>query len=89
MPYTFVVARNRPDLFAYLRDIFADEPDVAIVWDRRTGHRRRRRDTVVPVERRRRDRRAGPLGTWTLLGFVVVPPASPDVNPGGRADGGE
>jgi hypothetical protein len=80
MPYTFVVARDRPDLFAYLRDVFADDPDMVVLWDRRAGHGRRRRDTVVPVERRRRDRRAVPLGTWKLLGFIVVPPSLTEAN---------
>jgi len=52
----FVVARNRPDLYRYLSQTFADAKNVEVIWDRRTGERR---GTIhAPLrERRQADRR--------------------------------
>lgn len=33
----FVVARDRPDLFRYLSDTFAEADNVDVILDRRTG----------------------------------------------------
>ena len=40
----FVVARDRPDLYRYLSQTFADAKNVEVIWDRRTEERRRAED---------------------------------------------
>ena len=52
----FVVARDRPDLYRYLSQTFADARNVEVIWDRRIEERRRAEDTP-PRDRRQRDRR--------------------------------
>jgi len=52
----FVVARDRPDLYRYLSQTFADAKNVEVVWDRRTEERRRAAD-APPRNRRQTDRR--------------------------------
>jgi hypothetical protein len=42
----FIVARDRPDLYRYLGQTFADAENVQVIWDRRDGDRR------VPMNRR-------------------------------------
>ena len=54
-----IVSRQHPDLYVYLRDRFAAGADVEVVLDRRLGERRREQ-TAVARERRRRDRRSRP-----------------------------
>jgi hypothetical protein len=36
----FIVARDRPDLYRYLSQTFADAQNVQVIWDRRGGDRR-------------------------------------------------
>jgi hypothetical protein len=36
----FIVARDRPDLYRYLSQTFADAENVQVIWDRRSGERR-------------------------------------------------
>jgi len=53
----FIVARDRPDLYRYLTQTFADAENVQVVWDRRADERRRDGDTAGasrPQEDRRR-----------------------------------
>jgi hypothetical protein len=68
-----VVRTGAVDRFAALRAAFAPE-GVDVVWDRRTGERRR---GPVPVggasDRRRSDRRGPVPASWALLDFLVVP----------------
>ena len=52
----FIVARDRADLYRYLSQTFADAENVEVIWDRRTGERRRLADDA-PTNRRRRERR--------------------------------
>jgi len=52
----FVVARDRPDLYRYLSQTFADAKNVEVIWDRRTRERRRAAD-APPRNRRETDRR--------------------------------
>jgi hypothetical protein len=52
----FVVARDRPDLYRYLSQTFADAKNVEVIWDRRTEERRRTAD-ASPRNRRHSDRR--------------------------------
>jgi hypothetical protein len=71
-----VVKRGAIELFERLRARFADDPDTAVIWDRRTGRERRNGALDVPVERRRGDRRY-PNDHVALLagrGFFVVHP---------------
>jgi hypothetical protein len=57
----FIVARDRPDLYRYLSQTFADAENVQVIWDRRSGERRATaRPHMVsgrPFERRHGDRR--------------------------------
>jgi hypothetical protein len=57
----FIVARDRPDLYRYLSQTFADAENVQVIWDRRSGERRATSNphTVSgqPFERRHGDRR--------------------------------
>jgi hypothetical protein len=50
----FIVARDRPDLYRYLSQTFADAENVQVIWDRRAGERR-----VANTEPRRPERRRG------------------------------
>ena len=53
----FIVARDRPDLYRYLTQTFADADNVQVVWDRRTEDGRREGDAAGatrPQEERRR-----------------------------------
>jgi hypothetical protein len=52
----FVVARDRPDLYRYLSQTFADAKNVEVIWDRRTEERQRAEDSPAR-DRRQRDRR--------------------------------
>lgn len=54
--YLFIVSREQPGLGDYMASHFSDEPEVAVVLDRRFGDRRRR-DDAVPEDRRRSERR--------------------------------
>ena len=52
----FVVARDRPDLYRYLSQTFADAKNVEVIWDRRTAERRGTAEGGAR-ERRQRERR--------------------------------
>lgn len=68
----FVVARAEPARYEYLRDAFATEEAVEIVFDRRVGQRRQGQRTRQP-ERRRRDRRARDVShELGRLGYALV-----------------
>lgn len=55
----FIVARDRPDLYRYLTQTFADADNVLVVWDRRSDERRR--DAEAPgANRSQEDRRRRP-----------------------------
>lgn len=57
--HLFVISRQQPQLYGYVRENFALEPDVEIIIDRRVAGRRQL-SQVPRVERRRRDRRSRP-----------------------------
>src|SRR5262245_36776244 len=59
MTTLIVVSRSASATFQHLQAMVAQRPDgnVELIWDRRTGDRRRH-DPSVPVERRVRDRRS-------------------------------
>jgi hypothetical protein len=68
-----VVARNQPSLYAYLRLDFADDPDVAVVMDRRVGDRRRREEPWSAERRREERRMQEPLDDrLASMGFAIV-----------------
>jgi hypothetical protein len=54
----FIVARDRPDLYRYLSQIFSDADSVQVIWDRRGADRRTVTSRRASTERRRSDRRA-------------------------------
>jgi hypothetical protein len=55
----FIVSREHPDLYAYLRERFASDTAVEVILDRRLGQRRQR-DAPTGVDRRQADRRSRP-----------------------------
>ena len=55
----YIVARDHPELFAYLRDRFSGDGTVEVILDRRFGQRRQRSAHHAP-ERRLADRRSRP-----------------------------
>lgn len=55
----YIVARDHPELFAYLRDRFSCDGTVEVILDRRFAQRRQRSTSHTP-ERRRADRRTHP-----------------------------
>jgi hypothetical protein len=55
----FIVARDRPDLYRYLTQTFADAENVQVVWDRRADERRRDGD-AGGASRQHEDRRRRP-----------------------------
>jgi hypothetical protein len=55
----FIVARDRPDLYRYLTQTFADAENVQVVWDRRADERRRDIDDAA-THRRLEERRRRP-----------------------------
>ena len=55
----YVVARDHPELYAYLCERFASDAAVQVVLDRRVSQRRQV-DIPHTPERRRRDRRTHP-----------------------------
>lgn len=55
----YIVARDHPELFAYLRDRFSCDGRVEVILDRRVAQRRQGNTSHTP-ERRRADRRTRP-----------------------------
>jgi hypothetical protein len=51
-----IVDRSKPETYRRLKEKFADELNVEVIWDRRTKQRRRNTATGGP-ERRSRERR--------------------------------
>jgi hypothetical protein len=70
----FIVARDRPDLYRYLSQTFADAENVQVIWDRRSGERRTTVATVHNPERRQgeRRRRAGIDQELRLVGYAFI-----------------
>ncbi|HVB37836.1 MAG TPA: hypothetical protein VND92_04830 [Vicinamibacterales bacterium] len=77
MPRIFV-RRGCVDTYDRLREVFASEPDVQILWDRReeerrASARRRQADSARQERDRRRTERRKPYPqTWLTLDFVVT-----------------
>jgi hypothetical protein len=60
-----VVSRNEPQLYGYLSEMFAGDPTVQVILDRRFGDRRQRTEEYSP-ERRRQDSRKNVEATLHL-----------------------
>jgi predicted amidophosphoribosyltransferase len=71
--YLIIVARERRDLYDYLRRAFAREPAVLVMLERRISERRKAA-AERPLERRRKDRRHRPEIDADLrrFGFAVA-----------------
>jgi len=54
---TFIVSRESPQQFEYIKQAFAGEETVRVILDRRAGDRSARPVREGGVERRKRDRR--------------------------------
>ena len=69
----FIVARDRPDLYRYLTQTFADAVNVQVVWDRRTDEGRRDGD-AAGASRRQEERRRRPHVEAELrtVGYVFL-----------------
>ena len=63
--YLFIVARNRPDILARVRERLRDDPRIEVIVDRRRAERRKSVGPHVP-ERRRAERRR-PTRHWDDL----------------------
>jgi hypothetical protein len=57
--HLFIVSRQHPDLYEYLRGRLTADGDVRVIADRRLGERRRK-SAPAAAERRRADRRSRP-----------------------------
>jgi hypothetical protein len=70
----FIVARDRPDLYRYLSQTFADAENVQVIWDRRTGERRAASAEIRRPERRQGDRRkrAGIEHELQTVGYAFI-----------------
>jgi hypothetical protein len=70
----FIVARDRPDLYRYLSQTFADAENVQVIWDRRAGERRVASSEARRPERRRgeRRRRAGLEQELRTVGYAFI-----------------
>jgi len=57
--HVFVVSRDHVWLYRHLTERFHDDARVDVILDRRLGERRAA-STLIPIERRRGDRRRAP-----------------------------
>jgi hypothetical protein len=65
-----IVKRDEFATFELLCRVFADDPDVRVVWDRRVGQRRRA--AVQTSEERRSSDRRRLVKDWANLNYFVV-----------------
>jgi hypothetical protein len=66
-----IVAREQPQVYDYLKQVFSAVEKVEVILDRRRGERRRRNEPHEPERRqgqRRRDPGSHPRSDW----FVFV-----------------
>jgi transcriptional regulator of acetoin/glycerol metabolism len=67
-----IVRRDKFATFGLLAQVFASEPNVRLVWDRRVRERRHDSVSADPADRRRRDRRRVPATTWGSNDYLLV-----------------
>lgn len=67
-----IVKRGEFSTFRMLSDQFAADPEVHIIWDRRTRQDRRSLARPVPTDARQQQRRRGPDALWATMGYTIV-----------------
>ena len=67
-----IVRRDKFATFGLLAQVFASEPNVRLVWDRRIRERRQNDASSDPTDRRRLDRRRAASTTWGSNDYVLV-----------------
>ena len=67
-----IVRRNQFATFAMLAQAFANEPNVRLVWDRRTRDRRRSEGAPAAGDRRSADRRGDQSVTWGANEYLLL-----------------
>lgn len=73
----YVVSRRRPDLYAYLKRLAAED-GIPVILDRREGDRRAAA-AAPEVERRRTDRRVRDIsGDLDAIGWAIVDLEEPE-----------
>jgi len=65
-----IVRPGRFATFALLAEVFADDPNLRLIWDPRVRDRRGQAVSRVPSDRRRQDRRSSVIG-WEDHEYVV------------------
>lgn len=82
-----IVRRGCTQTFDRLQEMFADDAEIQVVWDRRSGDRRRGERRTRPrgggQDRRQTDRRKPLPQSWLTLDFIVVKDASEQESSGG------
>lgn len=76
MRVSLIVPQIEFRLLAYLEKKFANDPDIVIIRDRRSGQPRRRRPSMRNQERRKADRRSRSresVGTFFLMRDDAAP----------------
>jgi len=66
-----IVDRSKTATYERMRQLFASDPDIAVIWDRRTPENRRRNLERRPVDRRLQERRQK-ITEFGGRGFIVV-----------------
>jgi hypothetical protein len=66
-----IVDRSKAATYERMRHLFASDPGVSVVWDRRTPEDRRRHTAQPISERRSQDRRLL-VKDFGVRGFIVV-----------------
>ncbi|HEY7791565.1 MAG TPA: hypothetical protein VIC33_13695 [Vicinamibacterales bacterium] len=76
-----IVRRGCSQTFDRLQEMFADDGEIQVVWDRRATDRRRRDRRGAPrqesADRRQTDRRKPTPQSWLTLDFIVVKDDAP------------
>ena len=74
-----IVDRSKAATYERMRHLFASDPEVSVIWDRRTPDDRRRQTAARPIsERRFQDRRLLPKD-FGVRGFIVVDADEADI----------
>jgi hypothetical protein len=74
-----VVRRTAVETYERLSRAFADDPNVKVVWERRTRERRKKSNSRA-AERRSRDRRQF-TKPWNKQGYFVIQTAEEEPRP--------
>jgi hypothetical protein len=66
-----IVDRSKTATYERMRELLASDPNVAVIWDRRTPEDRRRNAAQHAPDRRAQERRQK-ITEFTSRGFIVV-----------------